>query len=82
MEPSLNLAKKVRIICNDLDAIDSSSDEEEINRSKNQIVGTKRIVKKISCSAVLFESMKDNDVVGSERVRKSSTMSKGVRRKP
>ncbi|XWS48305.1 hypothetical protein CRYUN_Cryun13aG0063800 [Craigia yunnanensis] len=82
MEPSLNLANKVRIICSDPDATDSSSDEEEMNKPKNQIVGAKRIVKEISCSAVLFESLKDNDVAGSKRLRKSSTMSKGVRRRP
>ena len=82
MEPSLNLAKKLRIIYSDPDATDSSSDEEEMNKPKNQIVGTKRIVKEISCSAVLFESSKDKDVTGSKRLRKSSTMSKGVRRRP
>ncbi|XVF50593.1 hypothetical protein PTKIN_Ptkin04bG0113800 [Pterospermum kingtungense] len=83
MEPSSNLAKKIRFIYSDPDATDSSSDEEEIYKPKNQIVGIKRIVKEISCSPVLIESSKDKDVVaGSKRLRKSSTMSMGVRRRP
>ncbi|XVE58768.1 hypothetical protein DITRI_Ditri04bG0195800 [Diplodiscus trichospermus] len=82
MEPSLNLAKtRLRIIYSDPDATDSSSDdEEEMNKPKKQIVGTKRIVNEISCSSVMFESSRDNDVAGSKTLRKSST--KGVRRRP
>ncbi|XVF09617.1 hypothetical protein REPUB_Repub07fG0109300 [Reevesia pubescens] len=83
MEPSLNLSKKLRIIFSDPDATDSSCDEEDMNRTKRQIVGTKRVVKEISCSAVpISESSKDNDVTGSKRRRKSSAMSKGVRKRP
>ncbi|XP_022754848.1 ethylene-responsive transcription factor ERF117-like [Durio zibethinus] len=82
MEPILNLSKKLRIIYSDPDATDSSSDEEEMNKQRNQIVGIKRVVKDISWLAVPFESSKDNDVTGSKRLRKSSTMSKGVRRRP
>ncbi|XWS50720.1 hypothetical protein CRYUN_Cryun12cG0111200 [Craigia yunnanensis] len=82
MEPSLNLPKKIRIIYSDPDATDSSSDEEGMNKTNNQLVGIKRVVKEISCSVVPFESSKDNDATGSKRLRKSSTMSKGVRRRP
>ncbi|XVE64061.1 hypothetical protein DITRI_Ditri07aG0071000 [Diplodiscus trichospermus] len=82
METSLNLVKKIRIIYNDPDATDSSSDEEEINKTKNKILGIKRVVKEISCSKVPLESSKDKGVTGSKRPGKSSTLPKGVRRRP
>ncbi|XP_017972433.1 PREDICTED: ethylene-responsive transcription factor ERF117 isoform X1 [Theobroma cacao] len=81
MEPSLNLPKKLRIVYNDPDVTDSSSDEEEI-KLKNKILGTKRVVKEISHSAVPCEFTKEDDVSESKRARKFSSMSKGVRRRP
>ncbi|XP_021292161.1 ethylene-responsive transcription factor ERF117-like [Herrania umbratica] len=81
MDPSFNLPKKLRIVYNDPDVTDSSSDEEEI-KLKNKILGTKRVVKEISYSAVPREFTREHDVSESKRVRKFSSMSKGVRRRP
>ncbi|KAK6233863.1 hypothetical protein QUC31_006269 [Theobroma cacao] len=90
MKPGLNLPKKLRVIYNDPDATDLSSDEEEIDywkKRKNQIVGTKRAVKEISCSSASHKSCSSNsshyinDGTGSRRPRRSSSMLEGVRRR-
>ncbi|EOY18996.1 Uncharacterized protein TCM_043568 [Theobroma cacao] len=82
MKPGLNLPKKLRVIYNDPDATDLSSDEEEIDywkKRKNQIVGTKRVVKEISCSSASHKSCSSNsshyinDGTGSRRPRRSSS---------
>ncbi|OMO89768.1 hypothetical protein CCACVL1_07643 [Corchorus capsularis] len=82
MEPSMNFLKKFRVIYNDPEATDSSSDEEEIETMKKDGISfMKRVVKEISCLAVPVDSSKVSD---SKRNRKSSTRckSRGVRLRP
>ncbi|KAL4296583.1 hypothetical protein GQ457_12G007390 [Hibiscus cannabinus] len=78
MNPNSSFPKKIRIIYTDPCATDSSSDEEEMNKTKNRIPGINRFVKEITCSAVPFDSSEDDG----QRRRKSCTMSTGVRPRP
>ncbi|GMI71540.1 hypothetical protein HRI_000823300 [Hibiscus trionum] len=76
MEPSSKFPKNIRIIYSDPYATDSSTDEEqEMNRTKNPILGFKRFVKEITCYAVPFDSSKTDG----KSLQKSCT--KGVRRR-
>ncbi|KAK8489553.1 hypothetical protein V6N13_097287 [Hibiscus sabdariffa] len=80
MQPSSKFPKNIRIIYSDPYATDSSSDEEEeeMNKTKNRILGFKRFVKEITCSPIPFDSSKTDG----KRLLKSRTMPKGVRRRP
>ncbi|OMP08935.1 hypothetical protein COLO4_05976 [Corchorus olitorius] len=82
----MNFLKKFRVIYNDPEATDSSSDEEEIETMKKDGISfMKRVVKEISCLAVPVDSSKDiNGVSDSKKNRKSLTRckSRGVRLRP
>ncbi|KAE8658604.1 hypothetical protein F3Y22_tig00116971pilonHSYRG00898 [Hibiscus syriacus] len=78
MKPGSSFLRKTRIIYSDPYATDSSTDEEEMKKRKNRILGIKRFVKEITLSAVPIDSSEDNG----KRRRKSSTMSTGVRQRP
>ncbi|OMO59572.1 hypothetical protein COLO4_34152 [Corchorus olitorius] len=75
---SKNLPMKLRVLYNDPDETDLSSDEEdEINHRKNQNMGIRCVVKKISTASAM-----QNYVTGSKKPRKFSSIFKGVRRRP
>ncbi|OMO96743.1 hypothetical protein CCACVL1_04797 [Corchorus capsularis] len=74
---SKNLPMKLRVVYNDPDETDLSSDEEhEINHRKNQNMGC--VVKKISTTS----AMQNHVTSGSKKPRKFSSIYKGVRRRP
>ncbi|KAE8724005.1 DNAse I-like superfamily protein, putative isoform 1 [Hibiscus syriacus] len=81
MEPSSNFPKTIRIIYTDPYATDSSSNEEEeqeMKKTRNQILGFRRFVKEITFCVVPFNSSKNDG----QRLQNSCTMPKGVRRRP
>lgn len=98
MESNSKAIRKVRIICHDPDATDSSSDEDEgyINHS-SRLFGSKRFVRDITlpvlpCGTIPESSSQDSaseakiaastKPVGNDKSRRSSTNYKGVRRRP
>lgn len=101
-EVNLSSMRKIRIMCHDPEATDSSSEDDEYNNSKrNQFPGAKRFVAEISLPIPLpdlpsktcgddasnhndiqSKSYVDNKFDENKQTQRSSTIYKGVRRRP